>query len=796
MKTSKRVKALLIVLFFPVIIFAQSISGKVKDASENIPFADIIIKDALNKIITGTSTDDNGSFNIALKKGNYIVTVSFLGYKNWSKQVLIDTNNLNLGTIVLVENSENLEEVIVKSNKRIIERKVDRLVFNVEKSIVASAGNGIDILKIAPRVQVQNGVVAILGKGTSRVLINGRISPLEGEDLTNFLNGLSANDIKSIEIITNPPAKYDASGNGGLINIILKKGIQDSWRNSTTLVYNQNRYNFGTIRNNFYLNKNKISLSASVNATKGNFENAEGLQIKYPTNFWDINVDSKMSNDSFSGRVLLDYAVSENTTIGIQYLGNTSKPGGYTTTTSTILNNNDTLDRTLVNKGDNDVKNKNNSVNFHAITAIDSLGKSLSFDVDYFSFSSKNNRDFITEEFNNTGNSQGINSAAINLSNQEINNFSSKVDFDYPLKKVNLSFGLKASFTNTVSDVLFYNSISGSPVLDASRSNNFTYKEDNFAAYASGNTKLNDKLEMQFGLRLENTKTEGVNEEINQKNLNDYTKLFPTLYFSYAKNENNNFGISYGRRINRPNFRNLNPFRYYINDNSYSEGNPFLQPTFSDNFELSHSYKRKFNTSLSLNIITDGSGTVFTSDAVNQTQIVTRENYYKQYNYVFTESFSYSKMSWWQSQNSFNLLGFYTKFTKDFGTKPKNGVQLYLTSNNTFSLAENTKLQVNTSYSSKHNRGLFSVGEMFDLSFGLQHNFTKSNIKLSLLANDVLNTNSLNNYVSVVDGIEQIYRQNESSRNFRISLSYDFGNKKINVKDRNFGNNDERNRTN
>ena len=189
------------------------------------------------------------------------------------------------------------------------------------------------------------------------------------------------------------------------------------------------------------------------------------------------------------------------------------------------------------------------------------------------------------------------------------------------MKKINLSYGVKATFTKAKSDVLFFDTVSGSPVLDPNQSNEFDYSEDILAGYISGNTNLNDKLKMKFGLRLEDTKTKGVNAKINEVTVKNYTKLFPSLYFSYAKNGNNNFGFAYGRRINRPNFRNLNPFRFYINDNSYSVGNPFLQPTFSDNIELSHLYKKNLNTSLSLNVTTDGFGTVFNTDNINQDQI-------------------------------------------------------------------------------------------------------------------------------------------------------------------------------
>ena len=794
MNIKTRFLSILITLFFSTVLLAQTITGKITDATGIIPFANVTIKDNQYKIITGTTTDDDGLFKLKIFKGTYTIEVSYLGYKNWKKEINVSAN-LNLGTIFLEENSQKLEEIVIKTEKRVLERKIDRLIFNVEKSIAATGGNGLDVLKITPGVQVQNGTLEILGKGATRVMINGRISPLAGHELVSFLSGFSADDIQKIEVITNPPAKYEASGNGGLINIVLKKGLQDFWKNSTTISYNQNKYNFTTLNNNFFYNKGKISFSGSLNATKGSLENLEGLSINYPTNNWKIDVNSEIVKDQFSGRFLIDYAVSKNTTFGLQYLGNTRTPEIIGVTTSSIFDNNSNLEKALVNQGDNVVDNKNHSLNFHLITQLDSLGKSISFDADYFTFNSENSRDFFTEEFNNLGNSQGVNSAALNIANQEIENLNAKIDVEHPLEKINLSYGVKASFTKTKSDVLYFDTLSGTPVLDSSRSNEFMYNEDVLAAYFSANTKLNEKLEMQFGLRLEDTKTKGVNAEINQETINNYTKLFPSLYFSYAKNDNNNFGFTYGRRISRPNFRNLNPFRFYINDNSYSVGNPFLQPTFSDNIEFSHLYKNNLSTSISVNITKGGSGTVFTSDATNQTQIVTRENYYNQYNYGIKESFSFSKSNWFNSQNSVNLLGYYTKFTKDFGSDPKNGVQVHLTSNNTFSLSENTKLQVNSWYSSKHNRGLFSLGEMFDLSLGLQHNF-KSNIKMSLLFSDVFKTSGLNNFKSTINGIEQVYRQNESTRSFRVSLSYDFGNKKINVKDRYFGNDDERRRSN
>ncbi|WP_075340475.1 TonB-dependent receptor domain-containing protein [Tenacibaculum agarivorans] len=787
--------ALVTLLCISLFSHAQSIKGKVVDNLGNIAFADIILKDNSGKIIAGTNSNDEGVFLLKSPKGEYTVVISFLGYTNWTKQISVTNTTIDLGIITLVEDTENLEEVVIQSKRRVIQQKVDRLIFDVEKSVVAEGGNGVDILNVAPRVQIQNGVLEILGKGPSRVLINGRLSPLEGEELTAFLEGLNANDIKTIEVITTPPAKFEAAGRGGLINIILKRSKLNSWNNTSRVVYNQNEYNFGSLRNNFSYNKNKLSLVASINATKGHFRHTEDLQIQYPQNFWDIAIESKERNENYSGRFQLDYQASEKTTLGMQYLGNITKPGGFTTVTSTVFDENNQLDRWIDNKGDNNIDRRNNAINFHAETKLDTLGRSIAIDADYFNYNSKNNRDFTTEVFGSNGDSMGITSAALNISDQDIENYSSKVDVNYPINKVNLSFGGKVSFTNTKSDILFFDTLSGDQVLDPSRSNNFEYQENNLAAYVSAATSLTAKLELKLGVRLENTNTKGISEQANQEIENEFTKLFPTVYASYTKNDNHTFSFSYGRRIDRPRFSDLNPFRYYINDNSFGEGNPFLQPSFTDSFELSHTYKRKLSSNVFLNVTTDGFGVIFTSDPVAQTQIVTRDNYITQYNYGISENYNANLFSWWESQNSFNILGYYSKFQKDIGATPRNGVQVRVSSNNTFSIAKKSKLLMNSWYSSAYNGGLFSVGEMYSVSLGFQHSF-KNNIKLSVFANDIFNTSALNNLTSIVDGVEQVYGQNDSNRNVRISLSYSFGNKKIKVRDRKFGNDDERRRSN
>jgi len=625
-------------------------------------------------------------------------------------------------------------------------------------------------------------------------MIDGRLIELTGEELNNFLKSISAADIKNIEIISNPPAKYEADGFGGLINIIMKKGVRDSWKNATTISYDQNKYGISTLRNNFFYNKNKFRFSASVNGKTG-FKNAvEVLEMYFPDGLSKMSSTTKVKNENLSGKLALDYDFSERTTIGFQLMNDQNNPDFNSDIRIDNYNLQNKLNNVTLNKSTTDKGSKNQTFNAHLITKLDSLKRKLSFDVDYFNYDSKFNRDFIANNYTPEMEFVSVNQSGRNVSNQDIDNWSFKSDMEHPLQAFNLSYGAKLSFTNSVSDVFYYNTISGMPELDPNQSNRFKYKENNQAIYINGDKKLNEKWNLQMGLRLENTQTKGFSETINQENVNNYLKLFPTFYASYKRNEHNTFSLNYGKRINRPRFDLLNPFRIYINSNSYSEGNPFLRPSFSDNFELAHSYKEVLRTSVFVNTITNGYGVIFTSNPETNTQVVTRENYFKGLNYGLGESYSASLTNWWQSENSLYFLGSKTEFTKDFDATPSNSLQIDFTTNNTFVLGKNSKLQIDFNYSTPFKNGLYKMGYSSSFDLGFKQDLLNKTLQIAFLANDLFNTSYLKDFTSVVNGVKQVYSQNESNRFVRLSLIYNFGNKKINVKERNFGNQDERKR--
>jgi len=787
---------LLIFLVLPLFCLAQSslkLKGKIANEKAPLEWADISISNSEGKIIDGTTSKQDGTFEINLKKGSYKIGISLLGFADYEKEISLE-NNTDLGNIILKENKTNLAEVVIQSKKKTIEQKTDRLVYNLENNVTTVGGDALSAINTAPGVVVQNNAITILGKGTSRVMIDGRMLELAGEELNNFLKSISASDIKNIEIISNPPAKYDAEGTGGLINMMMKKGVRDSWKNSTTVSYDQNKYGIYTFRDNFFYNKNKFRFSAGLNGKTGYLNAADDLKMYFPDGLSHMFSTTKVKTENLSGKVALDYDISERTTIGFQYLNDRNNPDFKSDIRIDNYNAQNQLDNVTLNTSFTDKGSRNQTYNAHLITKLDSLNRKLSFDVDYFDYSSDFDRNFAANNYTPDMTFVDVNQSGRNISNQDIDNWSFKADMEHPLQALNLSYGAKMSFTNSVSNVLYYNTISGAPELDPNQSNRFTYTENNQAFYVNADRKFGEKWNFQMGLRLENTQTTGFSETLNQETVNDYLKLFPTFYASYKKNENNSFSLNYGKRINRPRFDLLNPFRIYINSNSYSEGNPFLRPSFSDNFELAHSYKEILRTSVFVNSVTSGYGVLFTSNPETNTQIVTRENYFKNLNYGVGETYSAAFADWWSSENSLYFLGAKTEFIKDINATPSNSLQIDLSTNNTFILGKTSKLQIDFSYSTPFKSGLYEVGYMSSFDIGFKQDLFNKTLQVAFLANDIFNSSYLKDYTSVVNGVKQVYEQKESNRFVRLSVVYNFGNKKINVKERAFGNQEEKKR--
>ncbi len=787
---------LFIICFFALQINAQvSLSGKVFENENPLEFATVVLTDTSGQIAGSEITNAEGTFNITVTPGDYLLEISFIGLSTYTNSLNL-LEDRNIDAINMFENSQKLDEVTIVAKKRLIEQKPDRLIFNVAGNISVKGGNAVDVLKLAPGLTVGREGISMIGRPNAAILIDGRPIQLQGEDLNNFIAGLAAEDIEKIEIISNPPAQYDAAGNGGLINIVLSKGRKNAWKNNTSLSYTQSIYDFYSISNQFNLNKDRLRFSASANAALGHHWENENLNITFPENTWFMDMNSKNDVSRISGKILLDYEINKKWTAGIQYLGNNSNPDLGSTAITEVSDASFQQLYDLVNISTRNQNVQSHALNFYNQYKIDSLAKTVTLDIDIFDYKNTFTQDNKVDQESPAGDFQEINLWAENFSTQDIKNQSAKLDFAHPLEKVNLSYGLKYSAIQTSNANTNYNLISGERLLDETLSDEFTYQESTAAIYFSASMEVSDKLSVIAGLRAENTSSLGFSKTLNEENKNTYTKLFPSLFTNYQYSEKSQFSLNYSRRINRPGFRDLNPFRIYINDMAYSEGNPFLQPSFSNNLDFTHNYNGFLSTNIYFNYLIDGFGTVFSADPSTQEQATIRRNYFQRINMGIGERISLEPYNWWASQNQIYLMQSTSFFDDTVDGVEQNGIQLYLSTSNSISLSDSDKLQLDFWFTPPHKSGIFRVDATYKLDISYRKSFMNGKWNLGLTLNDILDSASYNSLISEVNGIRSEYGQNYSSRNLRLTLSYNFGNKDISVKERQGSNTDERRRSN
>ena len=776
------------------------ITGVVKDTSNvSIAYANVLLSKQDKTTVTGAVTDENGNFKLRADVGVYVLTVSYIGYD--AVTINIDlTEKKDLGIVKLNTSKNELDEVVISSRKNLIEKKVDRLVFNVENSISASGGDVTDLLKVAPYLRLQNDQITMLGKSSMRVLIDDNIVNLSGDDLISFLKSIPSEEIKKIEIITNPPAKYEADGNSGLINIIYKKGVRNSWRASLRTSYTQYTYPDGSVSGSFRYRKNKSSLYVNSSYDKGSKQIIDTNEFEFDNQLWlGENPRRVFYDNSFSTRIAFDYEWIENFSSGFQY------QIGYDDTR--IENKNDrtqiinkvttAIDSLIISKSKSNQSNPLHSINFHTDYKLDSIGKNIELNLDFFTFLSKSDRVYNSSNFFNNGQeTPGSFNAGQNDGRQQINNYSARVDVAFPLENIELNFGGKFSLTNSDNDIRFFNTTTGVLIIDLNQTNQFEYEETNSALYVSANKNFNDKWSAKIGLRLENTTTEGLSVQLNQRNENDYTKVFPSAYINYVPSEDHVFSLSYNKRISRPDFEYLNPFRITQNPFLIAEGNPFLQPSFSDNFEISYINKQKWVSSLYFSQVKDGFGQIVVIDNETRVRAVTPQNYNDSYTIGLTESYTFNKWKGWESVNTLNINYTHTDALLDFINDRRSGYNAYVSTSNSFVLNEDRTIvsSIDAWYSFPGVYEIYETSSSSSVDLSFKFFFLQRDLQLTVTGSDLFR-GQIVEATAFSNGVRTTFENYYDSRRLRVSLRYNFGNKKINVSSKDFGNEEEKGRT-
>ncbi|KQC00431.1 outer membrane beta-barrel protein [Pedobacter sp. Hv1] len=798
--------------------FAQNsgkISGKVSN-EKNEDIAYVYIK-LLNfpdtSLVKGMETDVNGGFVFEqVKPGDYILSVSLMGHKNArTAKFTVGNSTVQLPVIRLESTVKLLKEVVVENKKNFVEHRIDKTVLNVESSIMSTGNSALELLEKAPGVTIdrQNDQILLNNKSGITVMIDGKNNFLSGPDLHAFLNNLSSSQIATIEIITNPSAKYDASGNAGIINIKLKRNktfgtngsISSNYRNAIKSDLPKNIY--GT-EFNFNLNHReaKWNFYTNANASKNNnFSNlllnrttaSNGLMTTFDQNFNKIYTGSRLA-----GKLGADYFVNEKTTIGMMLDASTStrKLDNFTQTFIGEVKNGNSSRHSLVQNSDANTPNQNYTINLNLKHELKKEGASLNFDVDYSGFDYKGLENFDAKFFS-ASNVLDSNRILKNDSKTGIDIYAVKGDLTLPISKtLNFEAGLKSSYVKTDNDFLASRLRNANWENIPGQSNQFIYKESIHAAYLNL-SKDWGKWQVQVGLRAEYTDATGTSVTNATIAANDYLSLFPTVFLGQKISDKHQINYSYGRRIDRPNYQQLNPFNFYMDPYTIQQGNPYLKPQFTNNFGISYIYNNGISLSLNYSKTTDM--ILDSKTAQNDTtRIVTvgQGNIGSGQNYTANLYFPVKLAKWWNIQSNFNL--YFNKFNDDNIAGAPFQLQKVAYSFNigsTVVLPDNWTIETSFWLNSPKVRGLERTTiYQYALNMGLQKSILAKKLKFRLNIDDIFATNYWKGTL-LYQNVNLKVQNNYISRRAVFGVSYNFGNQSIkSARNRNTATDDIKNR--
>jgi iron complex outermembrane recepter protein len=558
--------------------------------------------------------------------------------------------------------AKQLQSVTVTGKRPLIEQKIDRTIVNVEALVTNNGTSALEVLENAPGVTVdRDGKISLKGKEGVMILVDGRPSQLSGPDLVNMLRNMSSSQLDQVEIMTNPPARFDASGTSGVINLKTKKTISAGSNGTASVTYLQGKYPKTNEGLNFNHRNNKLNfftnLSHSYRTSFGNMNiqrNIRNANSEVVENYFDQQGDKFNAGNAFNGKVGLDYFVSKRTTIGFALNGAYSPMESDNKNITRIFSPAKELERITNANVNNDMLSKSFNANLNFRRLLDKKGKELTSDFDFTAFNSSVDQFMVNNYFDAHGNTIYKSDTLLGYLPQNIKVYSGRVDYLQPLNKgARFEAGIKSSIVRTDNNARYDSIQNGIMVHDYNRSNHFVYEENINAAYVNLNTSFNKKLSAQLGLRLENTNAKGNVLTTGETFDRHYTQLFPTAYFQYKLNEKNNLSANYGRRVRRPSYQFLNPFIRFIDRYTFSKGNPGLRPQVSDNIELTHSWRNMITTTVNYSYIADIFDEVIEQRGEEAWMTPTNIASLRQYGITVSANTPFTK--WWSSNMNINV---------------------------------------------------------------------------------------------------------------------------------------------
>lgn len=763
-----------VIMLLPVVAFAQSITGKITQTGNAVPYVEVVaVKD--QKKQTAIS-DEKGNYSLKLSEnGNYTIKLIQDGLEISSKDIIIN-GEVKQDFSVEKRKEKQIEGVTLTARKKLIERKADRLVFNVSNSVASQGMDGADVLATTPLVKVDDNTgVSIVGKSGVAVMINDRILNLSDAELVTYLKSLRSENIEKIEVITSPPAKYEAQGNSGLINIVLKKNQNLGWSGSLTSSLQQQTYtgNSNSVTVNYQNEKLRTSLKLRQNKNeKHSYEN-----------YWIEGADGLKSNDNrrdfgdgLGANLSLDYQLGKKSNVGFIYdVGFGHSNMDITNTSNYFQNGNYT--NTLLTDAEHRATSRQHTASAYYDLKFGKQDNKLSITGNYFSNTLDTTIDFTTTE--NSGDRFVVKSPSM----VDYKIYSGQADLMLPYQFAKTETGVKFTNFDNNSSIFYQNLTNGEYITDPVKSNEFEYNEKNYAAYISFEKSFNEKWSAKAGLRYEYSVVNGNSLTSGQQTENSYGKFFPTAYVTYKINENHTFNLNYSKRINRPGFRAINPYRWYININSYFTGNPFLKPSINHNFELSYVYKGKLSASAYFQRTVDAFGQL--ANLKGENRVSTFENYYNQNSMGVSLNYSDTFFKKWEANYSANYSYMNTNvFATDALSRKGNSYDFDFQNNISLNQSKTVQLILNYWFRLPSNSGNSYMKFAGNLTSGLKLNVMEKSLQLNLFVSDILKQGKSQGEIYYTTGTHS-YNNYYDARRLTVSATYTFGNKKVKGMDRN-----------
>jgi iron complex outermembrane receptor protein len=773
----------------------NSLTGSVTDSTgAGFPFVNIALLNASDSTqVKGTISDDQGRYDfVKLKSGTYLLRFFSVGYNmQYSQALRMDSSSsIQVAPVVLKSAGISLNEVSVTAIKKVIEFKNGMTVLNVENSIMASGNTVMDILKRIPGVTVDNkNNISISGKQGVRIMLDGRMQQLSMEQLVSMMSAMSADQLSKIEVIKNPPVKYDAEGNAGIINLVTKKVNAKGY--SGSISYNPGMgQRFG---NSMYatlnFKSNKLTVFSNINPMYKTFYDRydyhKVVTYKDNTTLFDHTGDHENLRKYISGKIGADYALTKQTTIGLSVTNsiNNTRPveHGYVA----INGFNDVGFDHYYYVTDEKAVWTSPGYNVNAEHKFDTLGTNLSLSVDYTGFNNTSDRKSESVFLRNDDTGAKPSQVYTSTNNGHITIFTQKLDFQKHLKPSwLLETGAKTTFVKNKTDFLFnrQDTVTGIYYSDTSFTNNYRYNETLIAGYLNFRKEFK-KGSLGFGLRAEHTEIAGHNLTNGFKLTRSYLNFFPNVSLDYQLTEKHTLQFNYGRRLERPDYSQLNPFKRFEDQYAVGAGNPYLNPQYSDNFDLVHVYNQWMTNSIGYahltSVFSDISYQNDSTKLTTFTQVNLNKADYAYYNLFLQKQLT----SWWSTEFSLNVFFVSYKSKIEGVSLNTRTLSSNIYFNNDFILPNDFKIQLTAHYNSPVISGPHHNKANGSCDFGIKKAFLNGKFNIMFQFLDMFYTDISR---SLYDFDNQYYTFNsrDDTRRFRLTLSYKFGKMNIRVNEK------------